>query len=371
MLQILADNVISHDPGRGAYFPSITPLSDGTLIGCQHVGSSLCSPDNTMEVLRSMDGGRTWSNEGGIHGGNLDDGWSYRLPLISETPSGELIMMAGRFLLDNDEMYNPATEGVKPIEMLLYRSDDKGASWSDLEVVPAPLPKDRYVCCPTGQLIQLSPTRWMYPFECWKPDGYEGPVDQKAGAAFSADQGKTWDEFSIMADDQVGSKTFGDPMNVRLPDGRLYTMAWTRTWGTDNDDDLNVHFVISEDEGRTWSEPEPTNIQGQLCGPIPLPDGRVAAVYNYRKKPEGVRVAVSTDLKNFDLENEVTVFDAHGETYTADAVDEFIDKHQKVAFGRPWGVALSDTEILTWFWCTRAGVTHTRCVRVAVAPTAG
>lgn len=366
MLEVLDDIVLSREPGRGAYFPSITPLSDGVFIAAQHVGNGLCVPNNDIEILRSTDGAHSWTNEGSIHGRAPKDGSSYRAPLISETPSGGLVLIAGRFHLENDEMYNPATEGLKPIEMLLYRSDDRGVSWRGPEIVPAPLPKDRYVCCIAGQLLQISPTRWMYPFETWKPDGYEGPVDQKAGAVFSSDEGRTWSEMRIMADDQEGPKTFCDPMNAALPDGRLYTMLWTRTWGTVDDGDLNVHFVISDDEGRTWSKPEPTNIRGQLCGPIPLADGRVAAIYNHREEPEGVRVAISEDLREFDLDGEVTIFDALGETYTASAADEFIDKHQKVAFGRPWGKAVSDDQILTWFWCTRDGITHTRCVRLAV-----
>ena len=52
----------------------------------------------------------------------------------------------------------------------------------------------------------------MYPLETWKPEGYEGPPDQKAAAVFSADQGQTWGEFTVIADDLTGALLWWDQM---------------------------------------------------------------------------------------------------------------------------------------------------------------
>ena len=367
MLEIVDRGILSHIPGRGAYFPCVRPLQGGSLLAAQHVGSGLCSPDNHIEVLRSTDGGRIWTNEGSIHGGLPADGWCYRAPMLAPLGDGNLVMAAARYLLDNDEMYNPATEGLKPTQMVLFRSSDQGRSWSGPEVVPNPLPAERYVSSLSGQLLIIAPDRWMYPFETWKPDGYEGPVDQKAGAVFSSDQGQTWDEWSVVADDPEERLHYGDQMQSVLPDGRIYTTLWTRTWGVGQGEDVNDHWVVSEDAGRTWSEPRPTNLQGQLCAPIALPDGRVAAIYNFRREPQGIHVAITEDLENYDIENQAVVFRAGEETMTAKAVDEFIDAHQKIAFGRPWGILLPDGDLLVYFWCTVESVTHNRWVRLRIA----
>ena len=65
------------------------------------------------------------------------------------------------------------------------------------------------------------------------------------------------------------------------------------------------------DEGQTWSLPVKTNLKGQVCCSIALADGRVAAIYNYRREPQGIRVALSEDLRHFvDV---LTVFDASSE----------------------------------------------------------
>ena len=56
MLRIIDQGILSRVPGRGAYHPWITPLSDGTFIGSQSVGPDLASTDKLIEVLRSDDG---------------------------------------------------------------------------------------------------------------------------------------------------------------------------------------------------------------------------------------------------------------------------------------------------------------------------
>ena len=205
----------------------------------------------------------------------------------------------------------------------------------------------------------------MYPLETWKPKSYGGPPDQKAAAVFSSDQGQTWSEFTVVADDTAGKLLWWDQMCDVLPDGRIYTLLWTHKYGTS--DDLTNHWIISEDQGLTWTEPRPTNLQGQVCTPIALADGRVAAIYNFRKEPQGIHVAMTEDLETYDVENEVVVFDAGSEAAFGQAKsDNFLAEHMLIAFGKPRGIVLPDGDLLACFWCTSGGVTHTRWVRLKV-----
>ena len=364
MLEIIDSGNLSHVTGRGAYMPSVTELSDNSLIACQHVGEALGSPDNHIEVLRSADSAKTWMNQGSIHGGGpAQDGWTYRGPDIQELPDGRLVMTATRFQVGEGALFDVDSEALQRPEMVLFWSSDRGATWSAPQVVPVDLPPDRYTANKAGDLMQLSPTRWMYPLETWKPEGYKGPPDQKAAAVVSTDQGKTWGEFTVVADDPTGRLLWWDQMNARLPDGRIYTLLWTHVYGTS--EDLVNHWVLSEDEGRTWSEPKPTNLRGQVCTPIPLPDGRVAAIYNFRHEPQGIHVAVTEDLSTYDVANEVVVFDAGAEaTLGQTDHDNFLAEHLLIAFGKPKGIMLNDGTLLTFFWCTSGGVTHSRWVRL-------
>jgi hypothetical protein len=364
MLEVVEQGILSRQAGRGAYMPFITPLSDGTLIACQHVGQGLGSSDNYIEILRSADG-RNWVNEGPLGGRIPDDGWAYRAPQIHQVPDGRLVMTATRFEAGEGDLFDPDSEALRRPEMLLFWSHDQGYTWSPPQVVAVDLPPERYTWNGAGTLLQLAWDRWMYPLETWKPHGYPGPPDQKAAAVFSSDQGRSWGEFTVVADDPTGALLWWDQMGAVLPDGRIYTLLWTHRYGTS--EDLNNHWVISEDQGRSWSRPQPTNLRGQVCTPIPLPDGRVAAIYNFRHEPQGIRVALTEDLTHFDLEHEVVVFDAGKEaTLGPPDHDNFLAQHQRIAFGKPGGVRLPGGDLLTYFWCTAAGITHTRWVRLRV-----
>jgi hypothetical protein len=363
--EIVAQGILFHRTGRGAYMPVITELSDGAFIACQHVGQQLGSADNYIEVLctESLRKGdsATWELLASI--GEAEEGWSYRGPDINGLPNGQLLMTASRFQAVDDELFNPDSEGLQRPELILLRSDDRGATWSPPQIVPVDLPPEKYTWNKAGRLVQFSPSRWMFPFETWKPEGYTGLPDQKAAAVFSSDQGRTWGELTVIADDTSGKLLWWDQLNARLPDGRLYVMLWTHVYGTK--EDLVNHWAVSSDEGRTWSDPKPTNLRGQVCCPIALPDGRVAAIYNHRHEPQGVRIAVTEDLSAFDLENEVVVFDAGAEATLGQTNHEnFLAEHMLIAFGKPVGSLLSDGDLLVSFWCTVGGVTHTRWVRL-------
>ena len=341
--------------------PSITQLSDGTLIACQHVGQQLGSADNYIEVLRPEDAQR-WQCLASI-GHDEKDQWCYRGPDVSEGPGGRLLMTATRFATTGDSLFNADSEGLQRPELVLFWSEDRGVTWSLPQIVPVDLPPTKYTWNKAGRLVQFSPARWMFPLETWKPEGYEGPPDQKAAAVFSYDQGKSWGDFTTIADDSSGKLCWWDQLNTRLADGRLYVMLWTHIYGTK--EDLTVHWVASSDEGRTWSEPVPTNLRGQVCCPIALADGRVAAIYNHRHEPQGIRIAISEDLTAFKLDTEVVVFDAGSEATLGDTDHEnFLAQHMLIAFGKPQEIQLRDGDLLTCFWCTFRGVTHTQSVRL-------
>ena len=177
MLTLTDAGIIDHNPSHGAYMPTIVPLSDGSFIASQHVGSSLGANDCAIEILRSSDG-KTWRNEGSIHGAeHPPDGFSYRGPRISVVADGRLVMTATRFETttgvskigtaqsDAAQLFDPDSEALQRPEMLLYYSSDQGRTWSEPRIVPVDLPPDKYTCNGAGSLTQFAPDRWMYPLE--------------------------------------------------------------------------------------------------------------------------------------------------------------------------------------------------------------
>lgn len=366
-LEIIDSGVIDSRPGRGAFFPVVSPLRDGTFLCTQFVGASLGADDVRMELLRSGDG-HTWTNTGLIEGGALTQvgGYAFRSSQIYEDNDGAWLLRFNRFHFQSDTIFDD--EGCEqPSDMLIARSVDRGETWSEPEVVPVALPSDRYAWHGIGLMLRFPSGRWLYPFETGKPIGCTEGAPFIAGAVASPDQGKTWEQTVVVASDPAGRILYYDQTGCVLPDGRAYVMAWTHDAATGRD--ITNHVTISDDEGLTWSEPRATNLRGQCCIPIALADGRVAAVYNYRHEPHGVRVALSDDLVSFDTKNEIVVFDAGEEAMIHEArSDSAFDMNLTIGFGRPFGTALPNGDLYTAFWCTREGITHTRWVRLRVPP---
>ena len=146
MLEIIDSGNLSHVTSRGAYMPSVTQLSDNSLIACQHVGEALGSPDNHIEVLRSADSAKTWMNQGSIHeGGPPQAGWMYRGPDIQQAPDGRLVMTATRFEVGDGALFDPDSEALqRPV--------------NGFQVLSAP-----YVpFCPMSQCLIFQPFTALY-----------------------------------------------------------------------------------------------------------------------------------------------------------------------------------------------------------------
>ncbi len=362
-LEIIDSGTIDHQPGRGAFFPVVGELGDGSLVCAQFVGDSLGGDEARMELLCSQDGA-SWTNTGLIEGGGLtqEEGYAYRSPQVFEGDDGSWVLRYNRFRFVSDIMFEDGG-GEQPCDMLIARSTDRGETWSEPEIVPVDLPPERYAWHGIGLVLRFPSGRWLYPFETGKPIGAEEFPTLIAGASASADRGKTWNETTRVASDPHGQTFYYDQASCILSDDRAYTTLWT--YAPETNEHLNNTFVISEDEGRTWSEPQETNLRGQCCVPMPLPDGRVAAIYNYRHEPQGVHVALSEDLINFDTDNEVVIFDAGDAATIKEArSDAALDMNMVIGFGRPFGMTLSNGDLYTAFWCTREGVTHTRWARL-------
>jgi hypothetical protein len=364
MFKIIDSGVLSRDPATGKFIPSITPLSDGSFIAAQQAGEALGSRDHQIEILRS-DNGRDWQAPEVIDWDDDPGKWSYHSAQVCEI-GDRLMLRASRFWhRDAQGQHEPRKIGERNSGPLISWSDDRGRSWTPATFIEAPLPATEYTHHTMGNVIEFSKQHWMFPVQLNSPKQYySGPNHHGAAALFTTDGGESFGDFTIVAQDPEGVLEYHDQFGIELDDGRLYTMLWTVD--TAGNRDMCNHYVISADQGRTWSAPAPTNLRGQVCAPIRLCDGRVAAVYNYRHEPQGIRLAIAMDLATFDTDHEIAIFGAGAETSLGNLEDDhFLTKNFHIAFGRPNGVALADGGLLAWFWCTIDEVTHTRWVRVA------
>jgi hypothetical protein len=116
-------------------------------------------------------------------------------------------------------------------------------------------------------------------------------ADEPQNSAFAlrtGDGGKSWELVPIAR--IRGDLGFNETFLHALPDGRI--LALIRTTAPDN----HLYRSVSEDGGRTWSEPERTPIWGFPAHIIELRQSEaLLCTYAHRRHPFGVRAALSRD----------------------------------------------------------------------------
>ena len=186
----------------------------------------------------------------------------------------------------------------------VLRSADRGKSWSG--PIPVNVRPMKHGGCRLGcwQLPSGSILMGLY----GRIRGYEeeGEGETTRSALMRSDDGGlNWEYFSTLAYDPASIIDYEEPAMLRLKDGRL--VSFMRTHVNPSGDAKNMVFVVSEDDGFSWTPPKWTNIWGYPAETIPLIDGRYLMIYGYRRPPYGVRGVVSEDGLNWDVKNEFVV----------------------------------------------------------------
>jgi hypothetical protein len=192
-------------------------------------------------------------------------------------------------------------------------------------------------------MLVLNDGRWLAPLTLLTDKDHLG---EKVIVRESRDSGISWEkEYTVFAD-KAGKKGFFEKKIIEMSPGKLIAFAWTVELGTYKD--FNNHFVTSDDGGRTWSEPRPTAISGQTLTPLWLGDSQFMLIYNYRKSPQGIKLALA-DIS----EQECKVFrdeylwkPAKNDNSMKSGIASFDD----FAFGLPSVIRLDAETYLAVFW---------------------
>ncbi len=178
----------------------------------------------------------------------------------------------------------------------VLRSRDGGASWekSPRLVDSNPLPRagtsDAILELPDGTLLM----------GIYGADPGSGVC--RAYLVRSRDEGDNWGEATLIARDPAGIISFEEPAIARRPDGVLVAMLRCGEPGKYQ----HLWRAFSYNDGRRWTDLEPTPMWGHPAHLLQLTDGRLLCSYGYRREPFGIRAAVSKDGgQSWDIENEI------------------------------------------------------------------
>jgi len=306
--------VICKQPGRYIGWPTIARTAEGELLvvfsGDRE--AHVC-PFGKTQIVRSKDGGKTWSEPVTINNTPLDD-----------RDAGVLVTRKGTILVTwftslaflniqkraegawKDHIGKLSDETRKKwLGTWVRRSTDGGKTWGDYinTIVTAP---HGCIELKDGRLLYLGINYQNKP-ERVRQDIAGDLGSQRILSVESRDDGQTWKPIGyIPLPDGVGPDGFHEPHVVETSDGKLVGMI--RHHGEPGDRVL--WQTESEDGGKTWTQTRPTKIWGLPPFLIRLRDGRLLLTYGHRREAYGQRACISDDGgKTWDYENEILIRD--------------------------------------------------------------
>ena len=352
-------------------FPCIIPLSDGTLLATYRVGTTKDSEDETVELRRSTDRGRSWSRPT-VPFSSMVEGrkGSLKVAYISQITEDRL--MAAALWVDRETypgkpLFNEDTEGCLPMAILVADSDDSGQTWSSWRVVP--VPDDVGPPSLTNPILRFPNGKLAISIETNKHYEDRSKWYQRVVYVYSSDQGKTWGVPVTVSQDPTARIFNWDQRAGVSSDGRLVTFTWWYDRKTTSY--LNIRRRISSDEGKTWSQPEDLGITDQPSHPAILPDGRVVLAWVDRYETGSIRARLSEQLDApFLPETEVVLYSFHrsGQDSSGEAEDtgEMLAEQGRWTFGLPYAEVLSDGDVMVLYYAGSIDCTSIYWARLSV-----
>lgn len=142
--------------------------------------------------------------------------------------------------------------------------------------------------------------------------GYRSSLPHEEGASVyiirSEDEGRTWTGRPMYPEPPNPNLTFNETALVETAEGKI--LALMRIAIEHPEDDSYLWIAESEDDGKTWSQPRRSEMWGYPACARLLPNGDIIAAYGYRRRPMGIRAAISRDHgKTWDIKNELILRD--------------------------------------------------------------
>jgi hypothetical protein len=349
-------------------FPQITVLHDGTLLATCRAGSSKDGADETIELYRSHDGGRSWQGPEMPFAAPSVGGEQGSLKLCYLTPLAPDRLLAAAMWVDrstypDQPLFNADTEGCLPMAILLAESADQGVTWSAWRHIP--MPEEIGPPSLTNPIMVLGDGTLAMSIETNKHYHDSSPWAQRVVFFHSHDGGQSWQEPSVVGFDPTGRIFNWDQRCAVAPDGRIGTFCWT--YDTQTTRYLNIHRRISNDNGHSWSPPEDLGFADQAAHPAVLPDGRVVLAWVDRFGSHSIRARLALDIAAPFMPESETVLYTHGEQANQeDDTGALLAEMGLWSFGLPYAEALPDGDVLVVYYAGNAAQMDIHWARVEV-----
>jgi hypothetical protein len=270
--------VVTVTEGEG-FFPVVTVLGERELLAVLRGGAGHIGIKGRLDVVRSADGGRTWSPPVIVADSERDD----RNPALGVASDGTIIVAyhwQGSYTPEGK--WDPASNRV---DTRIVRSYDGGRTWTDDELLGYTRINS---ASPFGKIRNINDTLFM-PI-------YTGPTIGNTEKAVKVDP-PTCPTYLLRSTDN--GRTWGDPILVALglneadllplPSGEWLFAARSEKGGA-------IYILHSSDTGQTWHlTGQPTAVSEHPPDLTLLGNGWILLVFGHRHPPFGVQGIVSKD----------------------------------------------------------------------------
>ena len=292
---------------------------------------------------RSTDGGKNWELQGTIlhEDSRLKSTNALKLSLSAD---GKTVFAYGsRNYRDTKSKFG---EGKN--EPIFCMSDDGGNNWSNPMVIDLPFD------CPleiSHGILPLRSGKLLAPAALLTS---QKKLGDQVIAAVSCDGGKSWPEIVTLFQDPLGQHGYFEQKLAEISPGKLIATSWTVTLG--DVEDLENSYVISDDDGSSWSVPMKTGILGQTMTPVPLSSDRFLIFYNRRYGAQGIVMnLVEVRDQKWEVVFEGLLYDPMTQKERPKDLISGVEEFYGFEFGFPTAIRLSDGNILATHWMKKDG----------------
>lgn len=343
-LRKVEDVILYRDDQFYSAFPSIVRRRDGELITAfrrapnrkllGEKANSHTDPNSYLVLVRSRDGGKTWTREPELlyahpFGGSQD-------PCLVQLRDGTLVCSSYGWALVQPDYAAQMDDSLRHGNFVflggwLLRSRDAGRTWQG-PILPPAVGADH-----TPDVLGRPVHAYNRGAMCEGRDGRlywvvaantsAKPRRTETHLLISDDQGLNWNYSCVVAADP--KVTFNETSIYETPKGDL--VAFIRTAS------FNDHTVIarSTDGGKSFQPWQDAGWQGHPHYALRLPDKRVFLVYGYRHAPFGIRARVlNAECTDFATAPEIVLRDDGGNG----------------DLGYPWATMISRNRLLAVYY---------------------
>ncbi len=341
-IEIIDSGHVSRDD---AAFPTLVKLGNGEFICAFTAKGDGPNALGGTDWARSYDNGSTWIHEGTILP-RTSNPVTVNSLRISRTVDGTVWAYGERATVEGNG--NERRFGLDKSEPVFCISPDKGKTWSDPVTIHADLSSVYEISSPVVE----AGNSYLAPAATLTDKKHLG---ERVVVFESKDGGKTWPRYHTVFYDPEGKKGFFEQKIINAGEGRLLASAWTVTLGEYRD--LENHFALSNDYGKTWSQAFSTGIKGQTLSPLYLGEDRLLCLSNRRYGEQGIALYIVRFFKDrWEIETESMLWDARTSRDESTEEASGIEAFDDFAFGLPSAMELEKNLFLSVHWCREDGI---------------